>query len=81
MRRYQTWYSRYQTRYPRYQVLVLPGTNIRETLSRYIISQGGRTGYWLSLLSLAAAGAILNLIPSPHQVGIFIQEMVGLLIK
>ena len=72
---------RYQTRYPRYQVLVLPGTNIRETLSRYINSQGGRTGYWLSLLSLAAAGAILNLIPSPHHVGIFIQEMVGLLIK
>ena len=37
---------------------------------RYINSQGGRTGYWLSLLSLVAAGAILNLIPSPHQVGV-----------
>ena len=40
-----------------------------KNVSRYINSQGGRTGYWLSLLSLAAAGAILNLIPSPHQVG------------
>ena len=68
---------RYQTRYPRYQVLVLPGTYIRETLSRYINSQGGRTGYWLSLLSLVVAGAILNLIPSPHQVGVVVTMIIG----
>ena len=39
-------------------------------MGRYINSQGGKTGYWLSLLSLVAAGALLNLIPSPHQVGV-----------
>ena len=49
--------NEYMTQYDRY-------------MSRYINSQGGKTGYWLSLLSLVAAGALLNLIPTPHQVGV-----------
>jgi len=38
------------------------------SLTGYINSQGSKTGYWLSLVSLVAAGALLNLIPSLHQV-------------
>ena len=45
--------------------------------TRYINSQGGKTGYWLSLLSLVVAGAILNLIPSPHQVGVDVMMIDG----
>ena len=43
-------------------------TNMNINMYRYINSQGGKTGYWLSLLTLVAAGALLNLIPSPQQV-------------